>query len=566
MERLKPTKLLPKLDQFDYSKWLTKGYRFDYEAVHAVVEFAQECQGTIGNWANEEFEFLDWQLYELIVPVFGIVHEDTGLRRFRTVVFFVPRKNGKSGLMSVILLYLTGFDGENRPFVYGIAKNKQQAKIVFNEAKLMIEGSEWLSQQFITYTDVIKCPLNNGEYRVLSKDSKSKDGLNAHGVCGDEIQEFDVKDEHVVNILHTSSSTRDQPLEFYFGTKGVNKADPPFWKKMYKRAKLAFEHPDKEPSLYPLIFEAEEKCDVFDPKNWMISNPSLGMVKKLDYMKEEARLAALYPSKLSEFKRLELNIETQVITDWISVDKWKTMADTHSWKTLVGRPVYLGIDLSSRRDFAAITGWFPPYELDPYHRIDVKLWLPQAQLESREASDGNQLKYIKWQQQGFFEATPGDVIDFEAIENFILDLHPIYQLRGLAIDPWLAEHFLQSVKRKGERRDGAAAFWAWFFENRVMTFQQGYKSMSEPSKNFEVLVYNKDGLPQVKNPGNEVLDWMLGNVVMVSDAPANLKPDKDKSSDKIDGIVSSIMAGGICDIFEGKPDINKHINSEGYSL
>lgn len=564
---LEPDDWLPRLHEYDLSKWLTDRYYFDREAVHDVVDFASFCKGTIGSWKGKDYKFLDWQLYDLVVPVFGIKDKETGLRRFRNILFFVPRKNGKSGLMSVLNLYLTGFDGEPRAFVYGVAKNKEQASIVFAESGKMVEGSEWLSERFQVYWSQsnrkIVCHLNDGEYKVMSKDSKDKDGLNCHGECNDEIQSYDETTEQVVRLLRTSKSTRPEPLEFNFGTMGNITTGNPYWKKMLKRGELCLKNPDNDPRFYPLIYRAPKGADIFAKKTWLIANPSMPDIKRIDYMEEMAAEAKFSIIAMDEFMRLDLNIPTHAIKKWIPADKWELCGEDFDIELLRGRKCFVAADLSSTTDYSAVALFFPATEEDPVDRVWVKLWIPDERVKERARSEERDFETAK--RLGHIEATPGDVIDYNEIEDYILSIPDYFEMAKFAYDPHMAERFIQRLIEKGtdpkttkdvERRK--------FWENlELIQFRQTAAMFSEPMKKFEVKVRKKE----LRHANNPILNWMLECTQVKTDSGNGVKPIKDDGDgSKIDGIVALLMALGISLIVDDGQSVDEHINSDDFTL
>ncbi|MBX9669386.1 MAG: hypothetical protein K2X93_17305 [Candidatus Obscuribacterales bacterium] len=560
---LEPTVLLPKLHKFNYDKWLTPGYTFRHDLVEDVIELAAECpytMDTITTRAGQPFNFLEWQIYELLVPVFGIVHEDTGKRRFRRVVFFVPRKNGKSGLTSVLMIYLLGFDGEQRPMLYSIAKNKDQAGIVFEEAVLMIEGSPYLRDRFTCYNSKhdkrIISHLNNGVWKVLSHDSKDKDGLNMHGMSADEIQQYNDSDAHVVRILHTSTSTRTQSLEFEFGTMGVESGDVPFWKRRYDEAKAVLEKPELDPTLFPLIFECPPGGDIWEEKNWFIANPSLGKVKTVEYMRSEASKAKLNPLDEGEFKRLELNISTSSQESWIPLDTWEACKDVAFNRESVpaDRPCFLALDYAEVRDFVALQEVFPPYHLDKDWRVLSNFWLPELRLATREKTEKR--PYMAWVNQGFLRHTPGSVIDREIIFEYIIKTWYHRNIKGIAFDPYHLKVFEDEIKKlakrlyeQGDISEECYYFWAQDRkpeDHLFVEWRQVIPSMSGPTKEFEKLVFlGADGKYGLKHDGNPILRFMVDCTIMERDSNGNKKPDKKRSTNRIDGVVASIMGVGL---------------------
>lgn len=514
---------LPNLADHDYSKWLTDGCYLDPVAAAKVVEFfEEELVQTMGKFAGQHVQLLQWQIYKFIVPVFGIKKPD-GKRRFRRAYVRIPRKNGKSTLASGLILYLLACDNEARPLVYGYAVNGKQARIVLKEAIAYVEKSAYLNDEiFITYKDKIECRTSDGVYEVLSKDSKDKDGLNAHGAVCDEMHQL--PDGVIVDRVHRSTSTRDQPLEIFITTSGTYSPgkETICWEYDQEAIKTD-KDPSYEPTLYPLIYGAEEDDDIYDPAVWFKCNPSLGDVKSLEYMQGEARKAQRNSAAKQDFKRFELNIWVGTKSSWIKDEDWQARVRNFTEKDMLGRPCFAGLDLSKTRDYTALVLCFTPWELDQTYTLLPYLWIPEQTLEERKEK---QPKILEWLEQGWIIKTEGDVVDYDQILDKVNYVRDLFKVNEIAFDDWNSSMLVQYLQKK---------------KAPMVEFRQGFRSFSGPCKDFDIQMGQKG---KIWHNGNPAMAWMLGNVVMTKDAALNWKPDKDASADAIDGIVAAIMAFG----------------------
>lgn len=522
-------KYLPKLDVSAYSRWLTNGCYLDAEAAARVVEFAhEELVQTMGKWAGQKVQLLDWQIYEFIVPVFGIKTAD-GKRRFTRAYVEIPRKNGKSTLAALLILYLLGCDQEVRPFVYGYAVDEKQAKICLDEAIAYVDASHYLKDEvFITYKDKIECPGNGGKYVVLSKGAENKDGLNAHAAVCDEMHQL--KDAAIIDRVHRSSSTREQPLEIFITTAGIFSAGKQSvcWK-YHEKAEKCRDNPDYDPTFFGLIYgisaeEYEKNPDIWkDPEAWKRANPSLGYVKSYKYMEDEARNAEQNPSDLNDFLRFELNIWVGSAVTWIPAHILRAKAIPVSLEQFYGRKCFAGLDLSRTRDYTALTLCFTPFELDKFYTLWPFLWCPGQTIEQR-AKEQPVLK--QWIKDDWVIETEGDVVDYKAIKAKIEWVRKMFRCEEIAFDSWNSSMLVQELQDEGAP---------------MVEFRQGFKTMSPVINDFDIQM-GENGL--IRLNGNPCMEWMYGNVILVKDSAFNKKPDKDKSSDCIDGPVSGLMAFG----------------------
>ena len=433
-------------------------------------------------------------------------------------------KTHNSELAAAIALYLLYADNEPSAEVYGAACDRNQASIVFDVARQMVEMSPALlrrskirsaGKRIINYR-------NAGFYQVLSAETGTKHGLNVSGLVFDEIHAQPNRKLYDV-LTKGSGDAREQPLFFIITTAGNDKNSICY--ELHTKALDLMQGRKKDYTFYPVVYGLEADEDWTDEANWYKANPSLGHTIKIERVREAYQNAIENPAEENVFKQLRLNIWTSASIRWIPeqvYDKGNLPIDLDS---LRGRMCYGGLDLSSTSDITALVLAFPPRNDDEKYILLPFFWLPEETLELRCRRD--HVLYDVWQKQGFIQTTEGNVIHYGFIEKFIERLGETYNIREIAYDRWNATQMVQNLEDMGFT---------------MVPFGQGFKDMSPPSKELFKLLMEGN----IVHGGNPVLKWMAGNVVMRQDPAGNIKPDKEKSVEKIDGIVASIMALDRC--------------------
>jgi phage terminase large subunit-like protein len=497
----------------------TSEFYFDERAAVVACNFFERLlHHSKGEWSGRPFTLLDWQKRDIIRPLFGWKRKSDGTRRYRTAYIEIPRKNGKSTLSAGIALCLLYADGEPAAEVYSAAADRDQASIVFDEAKRMVDASPELSKRSGVFKRSIFVNETLSSYKVLSADAPTKHGLNASGIIFDELHAQPNRD--LWDVLTTSTGARRQPLTVAITTAGYDRQSICFEQHEYARQVLAGIIDD--PSYFAYIAAADEKDDWTAPATWRKSNPSLGHTVKLDYLEQECRKAQASPAYQNTFRRLHLNQWTQQETRWLDISAWDRCADPFDAKLLDGAQCYGGLDLASSSDIASFVLCFPNESgEDELYTLLPFFWIPADNMVERARRD--RVPYDAWVRDGLVRATPGNVIDYGFIVRDIAAMSEQYNIKEIAFDRWGAFQVSQQL-------DGAGL--------TMIGFGQGFNSMSPPSKDLLRLVM--DG--KLRHGGNAVLRWMADNVVVTTDPAGNIKPNKQKSREKIDGIVASIMA------------------------
>ncbi|QGG47341.1 terminase large subunit [Heliorestis convoluta] len=490
-----------------------------YSEAHAnhAINFIQQLRLTKGKWAGKPFILLPWEL-DLVKRLFGTLRED-GTRQYRTAYVEIGKKNGKSELGAAIALYMLLADGESNAEVYVAACDRQQASIIFNTSVNFVEGNRTLSRltNIVRSTKRIVYPRTGSFFQVLSSDVKSKSGINASCVILDEIWTY--PNEDLAKMLTTGSGdARSQPLFLYLTTAG-NKLSGYGWD-MHCKAKDILDGKRVDATFLSIIYGLEEDADIEDEANWYKANPSLGHTIQIERVREHYQQVKDDPADLALFKQLRLNMWLKQEIKWMPMDKWDACNFAVDPEALQGRPCYGGLDLSSTSDITAFVLVFPPLDEEDKYQVLSFFWLPEETLPQRAKRDG--VPYPIWNDQGLLNLTEGNVVHYGFIEKYIEKLGEKYNIKEIVYDRWGATQMSQNLEAMGFT---------------VVPFRQGFKDMSPPTKELMRLVLSK----QIAHGGHPVLRWMADNIFVKSDPDGNIKVDKEKSTEKIDGIVALIM-------------------------
>lgn len=489
-------------------------YFFDRAAADHVCDFFELLLvHTTGEWAGQPFKLRPWQR-KLLRTAFGWKRRSDGLRRYRRVYLKVPRKNGKSTLAAGVALYLTFADREPRAEVYGAANDKDQAGIVFREAKRMIEASPALREQCSLFRSSIVVPDTLASYQVLSSESSNKDGLNIHGLVVDELHEL--HDRDLWEKLTTAMGSRRQPMTFIATTAGVGREG--VYAELDAHARRVLDGTADDDELLAVVYQAEPGDDWRSKATWRKANPNYGVSVKPDFLAAQCRQAVLVPGYENAFKRYHLNLDTEQDVRWLNMESWDACGGEIDADELACRPCWIGLDLSRRVDLTAAVLLFP--DGDRFLAVP-RFWVPREGLDDKGRRDGVPLR--SWVDQGLVTATDGSVIDYSYIRQELLEAAKRYDVREVAYDPYSATQLALQLQDDGLT---------------CVEHRQGFVSMSEPAKKLEELVLRR----RLLHGGNPVLRWNIGNVTIETDAAGNIKPSKRKSTGRIDGVVALIMA------------------------
>ncbi len=507
---------------------------FDDEAAQLALDFFPECLTHVkGELGGQPFHLEPWQ-QAIIANLFGWYREDDSgqtIRRYRRCLVFVPRKNGKTPLGAGIVLYVLVCDHEPGAEIYSLAVDRDQAALVYEHARGMTLQEPALRERLKVFggrggrgNRSITYEAEGSSYVVLSSDADTKHGKNAHLVISDEVHAH--KNRDLIDVMETSTSARRQPLIIHFTTSDYeresicneiedyaikvrdNGGDP--------------EKPGYDAYFLPAIYGATREDDWTDEATWYKANPNLGISKKIEYMREQCRIAQENPAFENVFKRLDLNIRTEQSVRVIPMDEWDACDGAVDEAALEGVACHGGLDLATVNDLAALLWVFP--QADGVFDVVARFWCPKENAIKRERQHG--VPYLAWAKQGYLVLTEGNRIDYNYIRQAVNEDAKRFKVVDIGIDPYNASHIEQQLREE----DGLP----------MVEYRQGILSMNEPTKMLLRLLKGTE----LRHGGNPVLRWMASNLSAKTDAAGNIKPDKEKSAEKIDGIVALIMALG----------------------
>jgi len=504
-------------------------YVFDPDRAQRAVRFIEECCRHVkGEWYGELLKLEDWQREDIVEPLFGWLRPD-GTRRYRRVYVEIPKKNGKSTLGASIANVLLFADDEMGAEVYSAAADRDQAAIVFDVAKQMVELEPEMDNRAHVWRRSIVVPQTASFYRVLSSDVKTKHGLNWHGVIFDEFHTQPTRD--LYDTLKGGGISRRQPMFVMFTTSGYDKQSICY--ELHDYATKLCEGIIEDDTFLAVIYGAEADEDWHSPDVWAAANPNLGISVKIEYLDEQCREATESPAAQNTFRRLHLDQWTESAERWLDAAAWNRNAGEYL-NVKRGAPCYAGLDLASTTDLAALVLAFPDDESETYDLVPF-FWVPEVTAEQRTRKE--RVQYQTWIDRGLIIATEGNVIDYDVIRRDINNLGDIFNIVEIAADPHNAIQLITQLDGDG-------------FE--IFAHRQGFMSLSPGAKELQKLVLGA----RLRHEGNEVLAWNIANVVVETDAAGNIKPSKKRSTEKIDGAVAAVMAIGRASV---NPDAGRSV-------
>jgi phage terminase large subunit-like protein len=517
-------------------------FYFDRKKANHIVKFIETQIVHIEGELGGQLVILQRWQKRLLRRAFGwFCHADPsrdikqGQRKYRIVWVFIPRKNGKSLKGSAVGIYLLAFDGEKGAKVVSAAADTDQAGQIFDVAKRMILSNPKLEERIKSYRSTLVHYKSGSNYKILSSTADNKHGKNLSGVVFDELHAQ--PDRDLYDVLHTAIGARLNPMEWVFTTAGYDKKTVCYEQYLYAlRVQEFYQHgcdpaygvPDDH--FLPCLFYADENDDWHDEETWRKANPNLGISVKMHYIRSEYQKAVAIPAYENTFKRLHLNQWTEQETRWVAVEEWEKCAKPINEEELKGRDCFVGFDGASKVDLAALSAIFPFRCEDPsdpkygkVERVVIKRWLfcPKDTIARRSKED--RVQYDVWERQGLLIATPGSVVDHTVIRSTVHEIASVYQILEIGADPWNAHQLLQDLQSDGFK---------------VIEVPQTMLHVSDATKELEALVISR----RLEHEGCPIMRWMFKNIAVDTDGNKNVKLNKSKSSEKIDGIVALVNA------------------------
>lgn len=501
----------------DLSRWKGKNaqYRFDVEKASRVCEFIELLPHIKGPLAGQCIKLEPWQVF-ILTTVFGWVKPD-GKRRFRRGYTEVPRGNAKSTLSSGIGLYMLVADGEGGAEVYSLATTRDQARIVFGDAQNMARKRAEMMNALGVKVDAhnINVLRTASKFEALSSEGSTLDGLNIHFGCVDELHAH--KTREVYDVVETGTGKRDQSLLWVITTAGSNRAGICYEVRTFVMRMLDGVLQDE--TQFGIIFGLDDGDDWTTEASLIKANPNWGVSVRPDVLLPLQAKAMQLPSAVNNFKTKHLNEWVNADTAWMDMRAWDDCGRRAlDLDAFVGQECWIGLDLASKVDIAALKLLFRDPEREGGFAVFGKYYLPEATVQESTNS-----QYQGWHNAGRLTVTPGNVIDFDWIESDLRDFTSRFEVKVVAFDPFQATQFSTRMLAEGMP---------------MVEVRPTVLNFSEPMKSLEALVLQR----KFAHGGDPILTWMVSNVVCHRDQKDNIYPRKERPENKIDGVVALLMA------------------------
>lgn len=487
---------------------------YDPSVFNKFCSFSRQFRHYKGPLAGEYFEPEPWQLF-IAANCLGLKWKDTGLRKYRLADVYLPRKNGKTMFGAIIMLWILLMDGEGGPEIYTAALDKDQARLSYDAMSTLVQSSIFAPLVKVKSSRVtMESTANNGVCKPLSKDTKNKDGLNIQGALCDERHAWPTTE--MLDVIKTGMGARSQPFLLSISTAGIDVSNPYFADIEAYKAELEGSVPLEDDHFF-LLYTPDEGDDWEDEAVWRKVNPNLGVSLDWNYMRSTYQEAKTRGGTYAlAFKTKNLNLWVDAPKVWIPDEDVSACAHSFDESQLVGQDCYVGIDLASKGDLSATAFYFPRFKYAKFLFV-----LPESKVESRS----DRVDYRHWAERGWITPCPGKVLD-EAwyLQQLFKEMAP-YNIRRIAFDPW----GMWDLKTRFGKYEGV-----------LMEYRQDIRYMSVPTKRLESMILKGE----INLGDNPVIRWMFRNVVVYIDPNANVKLDKAKSRNKIDGVVALVDAIG----------------------
>lgn len=529
------------LTELKASKAADFPYSFDPAKAERVAKFLQLLPHTKGKWAGKKelVKLEPWQIFSVCIP-FGWVRKKDGTRRFRTILVFVPRKNGKSIIGGGVGLYMLTADGEFGAEVYSGATTEKQAWEVFRPAKLMVERTPDLAAHYGVDVNASNiCRPDDGS-RFEPVIGKPGDGSSPSCAIVDEYHEH--QDSTLFDTMETGMGAREQPVMLVITTAGSNIGGP--CHQLVRDSERMLEGVIQRDDLWPAMYTIDDGDDWASESVLIKANPNFGVSIGADFLLARQRDAMQSAAKQATFRTKHLNEWVGAKNAWLNMLRWKQCMPRKSLAELEGRPCFIGLDLASKIDIAGNLLVFPPVDGDPLWHVHGRYYLPDARVI--EELDSNTARYREFDAMGLLTLTDGEVIDFEVIKEDLREFAGRFDVQQVAYDPWQATQLAQEMQSEGLL---------------MVEVRQTVQNISEPMKELEALVLRK----VLAHGDCPILTWMASNVLAKLDVKDNIYPNKERPENKIDGIVGLIMAlsRAIAGKEEEGPGLSGHIIKHG---
>ena len=493
-------------------------YIFDEARAARPIEFIERfCKHSKGEWAGRPVTL---ELFQkaFIAALFGFVHKDTGLRRFKETLFMVARKNGKSTMLAGIALYMLIADGEAGAEVFSAATKKDQARIIFDETHNMVRQSPELNQFVKKRKTDLYFPLGMGKFQPLGKNADTLDGLNAHCVIIDELH--GVKDRNLYEVMKQSQAARRQPLLIMITTAGTVREC--IFDDMYAYACGIVDGTFKDDTFLPIIYELDSQSEWIDPACWIKANPGISRIKKVSDLADKVERAKNSPKDLSGILCKDFNIRGTVTSAWLSFDAINN-EKTFDLSRFRGCWAIGGADLSITTDLTCAT--LLMIDKATQERFVAQMyWLPQDSFQERVQQD--KIPYDKWRERGLLRLCRGNTIDYGDVTAWFLEMVNEHGITPAWIyyDSYSARYWVDEMQGHGFN---------------MMRCIQGAKTLSLPMQMMGADLTAK----KINYNNHPILKWCLTNTGIQTDRNGNIVPVKAQAAkQRIDGAASLLDA------------------------
>lgn len=492
-------------------------------ANHAIEFIENYCKHSKGKMGGKPFILELWQK-AMTAALFGFIHKIDQTRKYREFMLIVARKNGKSAWGSAVSLYMMVADGEAGPEIVSAATKKDQAKIIWSEAKRMVKKSPVLSRRIRTLVAEMIADFNDGSFKPLSSDSNTLDGLNVHCSLIDELHA--IEDKNLYDVIVDGMTAREQPLSIITTTAGTVREG--IFDIKYEEAERiinGYDDPDgyKDERVLPIIYELDKREEWVDETCWKKANPGLGTIKNIDQLRQKVMKAQSNPMLVKNLLTKDFNIRETTSEAWLTFEQLNN-TDKFDLADLKPRYGIGGVDLASTTDLTSACVLFMVPGDDRIY-FEHMYWLPEELLEKRARED--KIPYDIWHQMDLLRTTPGNSVHPKFVTEWFLEMQnekDIY-LPWFGFDSWSAKYWVEEMENT-------------FGKEAMIPVIQGKKTLSGPMKKLGADLESK----KVIYNNNPITKWCLSNTSIEIDKNGNIQPIKSNQKRRIDGLAAMLDA------------------------
>lgn len=497
----------------DHAQGHKRGLVYKEEMARRAVGYMGFCRHTVGRWRGQRFEHAPWQAF-ISGELFGWYMQDSGFRRFNLAMIEIPKKNGKSTYLAALGTYMLVGDGEASAQVLALATKRDQARIVFDEARKMIMNSPELRSRVSIYQHNMHVKETYSKFEPMASDVDTVDGFNPSCQIVDELHRH--KSRYLWDLVENATSSRDQPLSIAITTAGDDVQSICYEQHTY--ALNILNNTFTNDHYFCFIASPDKGYEWENEADWHKVNPSLGITLSLDSVRKTAKKARQTQSGALAFRRYRMNEWVNEVERWIDMAAWRECDRYIELEDLIGQPCYAGLDLALSRDMSAFVMLF---EVGDYWVFMPRYYCCEQSVKDRSVQDN--IQYDVWADNGFIDVTPGDVTDFAYIKESIKELAETYKIHSIGYDPFMAAQLATELLEHGLN---------------MVEVRQGALTLNQPMQMFLRKILER----KLIHNDHPIFSWNAQNVVARENANLGMAPDKKKSVERIDGISAAFMA------------------------